>query len=220
VTARVVHVERRAGDRAWGATAIHPAGSWPRALVQYPAAYAGEGAELTGLQVLDEFEALSGPIVLAPASDLGLVYDALLTGAFERDETLSLGSGWPPIVVGVDVAGSDTVAVTAEDLAPLTRDPDSEGAPVGAHGAGLGGGGFGAAFLKEAGARVDAFVLGAGVAAVLAEARLESRALRALARAALAGLAAEGCVRTLALAAPSELAVAELVRRAMKARRT
>ena len=199
MTARVVHLEQREGDRAWGATAIYPTGAWARTLEQQPAAYAGDGVDVTGVQVLDEFEALSGPIVLTSATELGLVYDAMLTEAFARDVELSLGSGWPPIVVGIET-GSDLALhagrVDAGVLGPLFSEAGA-GAPMsGRRGAGVlappGSGGFGWVDARHGEMRLEVGTLVAGaesVAVLVTDAALTARALRRLAVAAVGGLA-------------------------------
>jgi L-aminopeptidase/D-esterase-like protein len=170
VIATVVHVEsERQGSRT-GATAVYPRGLRPPALEVYPAAFAGDGAELTGVQVIEEFQTISGPIILAPVSELGTLYDAALSFAFERDEGLALGSGWPPIVVGFDDRPRHDVRahrLAAAEAAALFREP--AGAPRwGEAGAGRGatafGGSGGIAYAsRPAGAgSVEAFVLLAG----------------------------------------------------------
>ncbi|MBK6426826.1 MAG: hypothetical protein IPF82_11710 [Blastocatellia bacterium] len=69
----------------------------------YRAAYAGDGAEMTGVQVMDEFETMSGPVLMAATTSLGEVYDVALTMAFARSAELEIGSGWPPVVIGIDL---------------------------------------------------------------------------------------------------------------------
>jgi len=95
---------------------IFPAGAMPAGLELYRAAYAGDGAELTGLQVLDEFETMSGPVIVCPVTSLGEAYDAALTLAFARSADLEIGSGWPPVAIGLDA----TIPIDASGLARAT----------------------------------------------------------------------------------------------------
>jgi L-aminopeptidase/D-esterase-like protein len=116
--ATVIHVSKQEPEGSWGATAIYPGGVKPRRLELYAAAHFGNGAELTGIQVLDEFGTMSGPVLVVPESAVGIAYDGALSLAFERDEDLAIGSGWPPLVIPLetfDGAGS----ITAGDLGPL-----------------------------------------------------------------------------------------------------
>ncbi len=83
---------------------IFPRGEETAKLELYRVAYAGDGAELTGVQVIDEFETMSGPVMISAVSSLGATYDAALTMAFERSADLDIGSGWPPVVIGLDAA--------------------------------------------------------------------------------------------------------------------
>ena len=168
--ASVVHVEsERSGSRT-GATAIFPRGVRPPGLELYRAAFAGDGAELTGVQVIEEFETISAPLIFAPLSELGAVYDAALTWSFGRDKDLALGSGWPPIVIGFDDRPRHDMRghrLAASEIEALFREP--AGAPRwGEVGAGKGvtafGGSGGIAYVGRpvASARVEAYVLLAG----------------------------------------------------------
>ncbi|MBK6315527.1 MAG: hypothetical protein IPF53_14845 [Blastocatellia bacterium] len=82
---------------------IFPRGDKLSGLELYRAAYAGDGAEMTGVQVMDEFETMSGPVLMAATTSLGEVYDVALTMAFARSAELEIGSGWPPVVIGIDL---------------------------------------------------------------------------------------------------------------------
>ena len=62
---------------------------------------------LLGNGVVDEFRTISGPILLAPSSMLGGVYDAGLRLADARDLEAPIDQGWPPLTVGVGVAAPD-----------------------------------------------------------------------------------------------------------------
>lgn len=82
---------------------VFPRGDKPTALELYRVAYAGDGAEMTGVQVMDEFETMSGPVLLSDTTSLGEIYDAALTMAFARSAELEIGSGWPPVAIGLDM---------------------------------------------------------------------------------------------------------------------
>ncbi|MBK6425972.1 MAG: hypothetical protein IPF82_07190 [Blastocatellia bacterium] len=58
---------------------------------------------MTGVQVMDEFETMSGPVLMVATTSLGEVYDVALTMAFARSAELEIGSGWPPVVIGIDL---------------------------------------------------------------------------------------------------------------------
>ncbi|MEZ5331074.1 MAG: hypothetical protein R2991_03255 [Thermoanaerobaculia bacterium] len=75
-----------------------PAGRWYAAL-------RGEGdmPRVLGLGVLEEFGTLSAPILLAPRSVVGQVYDAGIALAHRRDPELPLDAGWPPLAIGLDL---------------------------------------------------------------------------------------------------------------------
>jgi hypothetical protein len=82
---------------------VFPRGDKLTALELYRVAYAGDGAEMTGVQVIDEFETMSGPVLLSDTTSLGEIYDAALTMAFARSAELEIGSGWPPVAIGLDM---------------------------------------------------------------------------------------------------------------------
>lgn len=81
---------------------LFPRGEKASGLELMRVAYAGDGAEMTGVQVIDEFETMSGPILVSAVTSLGEIYDAALTMAFARSAGLELGSGWPPVAIGLD----------------------------------------------------------------------------------------------------------------------
>ena len=58
--------------------------------------------EVTGIQVLEDFNLMSAPIFLTNLSAVGRVYNAGITYGYERDTGLPTAAGWPPIVVGID----------------------------------------------------------------------------------------------------------------------
>ena len=60
------------------------------------------GDETTGLNMMEDFGALSTPIALAPTPALGRVYDGLLDYGFLHDDGLGEDHGWPPAVIAVD----------------------------------------------------------------------------------------------------------------------
>lgn len=95
------------------AAAIFPNGDRTAKIESYRVAYAGDGAELTGCQVIDEFETMSGPVMICPVSALGSAYDVALTQAFARSDDLEVGSGWPPVIIGLDLAIPVSVASLA-----------------------------------------------------------------------------------------------------------
>lgn len=82
---------------------VFPRGDKLTALELNRVAYAGDGAEMTGVQVIDEFETMSGPVLLSDTTSLGEIYDAALTMAFARSAELEIGSGWPPVAIGLDM---------------------------------------------------------------------------------------------------------------------
>lgn len=82
---------------------VFPRGDKLTALELNRVAYAGDGAEMTGVQVMDEFETMSGPVLLSDTTSLGEIYDAALTMAFARSAELEIGSGWPPVAIGLDM---------------------------------------------------------------------------------------------------------------------
>lgn len=82
---------------------VFPRGDKVTGLELYRVSYAGDGAEMTGVQVIDEFETMSGPVLLSDTTSLGETYDAALTMAFARNADLEIGSGWPPVAIGLDM---------------------------------------------------------------------------------------------------------------------
>jgi len=223
--ATVTFASGKTDGAQWTALAIYPNGVRPERLELYPAAYVGDGAELTGVQVLDEFETMSGPVIVVPASIMGRAYDGALTLAFERDGDLAVGSGWPPIVVGL-AAGVSKLSVEAPDLEPLFRlpalgvawSPSSD--PMVA---------FGYATRRLETTSIEAFVAVVGTNAHLAEqcvgvvvtdCRLGPRELRLLAASTHRTLSGSGASRRLAIAIstaePIEYKADPNVRRALE----
>jgi len=62
---------------------------------------------LLGHGVVDEFQTISGPILLAPAAIIGGIYDAGMRLADARDIEAPIDQGWPPLTIGVDVKAPD-----------------------------------------------------------------------------------------------------------------
>jgi D-aminopeptidase len=58
--------------------------------------------ELTGIQVLEDFGAMSSPIFLTNLMAVGRVYNGGITFGYSRDKGLPTDGGWPPIVAGID----------------------------------------------------------------------------------------------------------------------
>jgi hypothetical protein len=187
--ATVTHVTKDDPTGSWVGTAVYPTGVKPAALELYTVAYAGTGADMTGVQVIDEFGTMSGPIVLVPESLVGLAYDGALSLAFERDEGLAIGSGWPPVVIGLDVRrGAERMV--AEDLAPLFRTPARRMPASIEVGTRFGGGAIGFAALHISDRSVEAFAIvvhdnvaevARQVGVVVTDAQLGPRELRRLA---------------------------------------
>lgn len=79
---------------------------WNAAPGRYFAAFRSRGAfsALLGTAVVEEFRTISAPILLAPATILGSIYDAGMQLADARDAEAPIDQGWPPLTVGIDVA--------------------------------------------------------------------------------------------------------------------
>jgi hypothetical protein len=214
--ATVTHVTKDDPGARWGATAIYPRGLKPERLELYSIGYAGDGLEMTGLQVVDEFGTMSGPVILVPETEVGLAYDGALTLAFERDDGLAIGSGWPPVVIGFDPGTSpNRPKYVAGDLAQLFREPPPSNAWRTDAGAGYGVSGIGYAAstqIAELGnntAALEAFVLVNGdpndggaqrVAVLITSAPVGPRDLRRVAEGAYGMLGADRDRRRLAVA--------------------
>lgn len=95
-----------------GITVVQP---WPE---RPRRCYAGRwsldgGDETTGLNMLEDFGALSTPICLAPAPAVGRVYDGFLDYGFAIDDGLGEDQGWPPAIVGVEGLPAPAVSLHA-----------------------------------------------------------------------------------------------------------
>lgn len=79
---------------------------WNAAPGRFFAAFRTRGAftAMLGHSVLEEFRTISGPILLAPSSALGAVYDVGLRLGEERNVEAPIDQGWPPLTLGIDVA--------------------------------------------------------------------------------------------------------------------
>ena len=71
------------------------------------------GDETTALSMLEDFGALSTPVVLAPVPALGRVYDGLLDYGFGQDAGLGEDAGWPPAVIAIDGVPAPAVSLHA-----------------------------------------------------------------------------------------------------------
>ena len=58
---------------------------------------------LLGNGVVDEFQTISGPILLSPTTQIGGIYDAGMRLADARNVEAPIDQGWPPLTVGIDV---------------------------------------------------------------------------------------------------------------------
>ena len=58
---------------------------------------------LLGHGVVDEFRTISGPVLLAPRTIIGGIYDAGMRLADARDVEAPIDQGWPPLTVGINV---------------------------------------------------------------------------------------------------------------------
>jgi hypothetical protein len=198
--ATVTHVTNDDPGARWGATAIYPRGIKPKRLELYAIGYAGDGCEMTALQVIDEFGTMSGPIILVPDTEVGLAYDGALTLAFERDDGLAIGSGWPPVVVGFDAGPSpNRPKYAASDLVQLFREmPQTaawnvrSGAGNGTRGLGYGTGPITEAFVLAIGADDD--LDAQRIAVVITTLGLGPRDLRRVARSTLPALGGARCL--------------------------
>jgi hypothetical protein len=82
---------------------------WDAAPGRFIAVYQTRGAftAMLGNGVVEEFRTISGPILLAPASTIGGVYDAGMRLADARDLEAPIDQGWPPLTIGIDVAAPE-----------------------------------------------------------------------------------------------------------------
>jgi hypothetical protein len=81
---------------------------------------------MLGNSVVDEFRTISGPILIAPSSMLGAVYDVGLRAADTRDPALPIDQGWPPLTVGIDVATPEMPNDWKEQLLKAIRQQESD----------------------------------------------------------------------------------------------
>jgi D-aminopeptidase len=95
----------------------------------------GGRTEITGLNFIDDFGFLTGPIVATSMRSFGRVYDAMLS----RRTRVALG--WPPIVVGFDDARMNDqrrAVFTDEEVAKTLDEAADDRVPEGAVGAAAG----------------------------------------------------------------------------------
>jgi D-aminopeptidase len=95
----------------------------------------GGRTEITGLNFIDDFGFLTGPIVATSMRSFGRVYDAMLS----RRTRVALG--WPPIVVGFDdgrMNDQRRAVFTDEDVAKTLDEAADDRVPEGAVGAAAG----------------------------------------------------------------------------------
>lgn len=78
--------------------------AWDAAPGRFFVAYRSLGhfSRLLGQGVVDEFYTISGPILIAPASIIGGVYDAGMRLADDRDPEAPIDQGWPPLTIGIE----------------------------------------------------------------------------------------------------------------------
>lgn len=137
---RVSHLTLRAnegGDRPvrTGLTAVFACppdgnGTRPAAIVTV-----GGRTEMTGLNFIDDFGLLTGPIVATSMRSFGRVYDAMLS----RRTRVALR--WPPVVVGFDDARMNDqrrAVFTDEEVAKTLDEATDDIVPEGAVGAAAG----------------------------------------------------------------------------------
>lgn len=105
---------------------------WNAAPGRFFAAFRTRGAftAMLGHGVLEEFRTISGPILLAPSSALGAVYDAGLRLGEERNAEAPIDQGWPPLTLGIEVGAPARPADwIAQFLAALRQEKSIGKAP-------------------------------------------------------------------------------------------
>ena len=162
----VGHVDIRTPDLHTGLTAIVP---YP-ASVEERKLFIGRfsidsGDAMSGLGVAEDFGTFSSPIVLAPTSVVGRVYESLIRHSLGRDTGLSTVAGWPPVVVGIDDTAVNDPALLRKVLTHAHADAAlaSAGSAVPTGNAGVGGGlqAFGyKGGIGTASRRTDEYALG------------------------------------------------------------
>ena len=139
----VGHVDIRTSDLYTGFTAIvpYPASVDERKL--FIGRFSIDGGDaMSGLGVAEDFGTFSSPIVLAPTSVVGRVYESLIRHSLDRDTGLSTVAGWPPVVVGIDDTAVNDPALVRKTLTHAHADEAlaSAGSAVPTGNAGVGGG--------------------------------------------------------------------------------
>ena len=69
------------------------------------------GDDLTGLNMAEDFGALSAPLLLAPAPAVGRVYDGVLDYGFDVSAGLGESDAWPPVVLALDGVPAEATAL-------------------------------------------------------------------------------------------------------------
>lgn len=62
---------------------------------------------MMGNGVVDEFRTISGPILLAPTTIMGGIYDVGMRLGDARNVEAPIDQGWPPLTIGIDVSAPD-----------------------------------------------------------------------------------------------------------------
>ncbi len=94
---RVGHVTPETGS---GVTVVVPPGE--QTTYPWGCRIIGDPGVITGLAVLEDFGFMGSPVFLTGLMSAGRIYNGALTHAFSLDTGLPIGSGWPPIVIGVE----------------------------------------------------------------------------------------------------------------------
>ncbi|MDH4125318.1 MAG: P1 family peptidase [Gammaproteobacteria bacterium] len=89
----------------------------------------GAFTAMLGNGVVEEFRTLSGPVLLAPASALGGIYDAGLRLADARSLDAQIDQGWPPLTIGIDVTAPARPADWIALFLDAIRQQKSAGTP-------------------------------------------------------------------------------------------
>jgi D-aminopeptidase len=100
---RVGHVSLRDGDVNTGVTVVMPyERDAENALYTWGRFIFNGNAEMTGLEVLEDFGQMSSPIFMTNAVSVGRVYNGAITYGYTRGKGLPTNGGWPPVVLSVD----------------------------------------------------------------------------------------------------------------------
>ena len=135
--------------------------------------YSVDGGDgMTGLGVIEDFGALSAPIVFAPAAATGRVYNGMIQYGFGVDSGLSEDAGWPPVIVPINDTGvnlpEETLVATREEHLKVALESAGNEVIEGSVGIGAGlvafgfRGGVGTSSRFEGGYTVGALVVANG----------------------------------------------------------